>query len=248
MIGERTHGCHLQLEVTHRRAMRVFSKAAAGAFVGKCFASLLIAICVALGFGPEQWASFLLGDLSGYLGRVLARIGFLALGFTTFAFLARPWIERRRRTNQNFRGHPIGWKWSGWKISNSDQRFSGLQFTGKNVTKEDLVKLHDIFITSLINGVKLSPMVLLGGEMIRPDETNPIVPQAEFMIVADFPNNEMLTEDEFLSLWGKISIKTHTGKLHYAVSFDEPTIRASFARFHSDPEPTPPTPYVTRSR
>jgi hypothetical protein len=48
--------------------------------------------------------------------------------------------------------------------------------------------------------------------MIRLDETNPIVPQAEFMIMVDFRNNEMLTEDEFLPVWREISVETHKDK------------------------------------
>ncbi len=69
--------------------MRLFFQSAAGAFIGKLLAALLIAVCVALGVGPEEWAAFVLGDLS-YFRQILARIGFVSLAAVVFGSLIWP--------------------------------------------------------------------------------------------------------------------------------------------------------------
>jgi hypothetical protein len=77
--------------------MRPFLQSAAGAFVGKILAAIFIAVCVAVGFGPDAWATFLLGDLSS-LARIISRIGFLLLAMTVVCFVIwpklRPWWRR----------------------------------------------------------------------------------------------------------------------------------------------------------
>ena len=57
--------------------MGTFQRAFIGAWAGKIAAALFIAVCAALGFGPEKWATYV---LSGLVEPLAARIGFIALG------------------------------------------------------------------------------------------------------------------------------------------------------------------------
>lgn len=65
---------------------RVAFSAAIGGFVGKLIASLFIAVCVVLGVGPIEWATYLLGGAAPWVARlvfvVLAVLAALALGFS----------------------------------------------------------------------------------------------------------------------------------------------------------------------
>ena len=61
-------------------------------FLGKVLAALFIAVCVLLGFGPEQWAKWLIGDL---ISLRLARIGFFFLGALSLILLAANLLRAR---------------------------------------------------------------------------------------------------------------------------------------------------------
>lgn len=63
--------------------MRISIKAFFGAFFGKLLASLFIAACVLLGFGPDKWAAFMIQNLPYWITPAVARSGFLALGLIT---------------------------------------------------------------------------------------------------------------------------------------------------------------------
>jgi hypothetical protein len=73
--------------------MHPFLQSAGGAFVGKILAAIFIAVCVAVGFGPDAWATFLLGDLS-LLAHIISRISFLLLGITVLCFIIWPKLRR----------------------------------------------------------------------------------------------------------------------------------------------------------
>jgi len=62
-------------------------KAFAGAFLGKIVAALFVAVCVALGFGPDKWAAMMLGAEPGLLARAL----FLLLAALTLVTLLLPY-------------------------------------------------------------------------------------------------------------------------------------------------------------
>jgi hypothetical protein len=57
--------------------MGTFIKAAAGGFVGKLLATLFIAACVAVSFGPDRWVSFIIDGAPSFLTPSNARAMFL---------------------------------------------------------------------------------------------------------------------------------------------------------------------------
>jgi hypothetical protein len=65
--------------------MRTFLQALAGSFVGKVLASLFIAICAAIGFGPDRWAAFVIGEMP--IPLLVARVLFLGLGALAIIYL-----------------------------------------------------------------------------------------------------------------------------------------------------------------
>jgi len=60
--------------------MGSISKAILGSFVGRLIAVLFIALCVAVGFGPAEWAYTLIGWSEGSIALLVARLAFLLLG------------------------------------------------------------------------------------------------------------------------------------------------------------------------
>jgi hypothetical protein len=68
--------------------MRTFFTAFAGGFIGKIAATLFVAVCLVLGFGPDKWAAYLVS----WISPELAQLAFLALGFITFVFAFGPSI------------------------------------------------------------------------------------------------------------------------------------------------------------
>jgi hypothetical protein len=61
------------------------------AFLGKVAAALFIAVCIALGFGPTEWAAMILGTDP----TLLARAGFLFLALLAAVGLLWPFIHAR---------------------------------------------------------------------------------------------------------------------------------------------------------
>jgi hypothetical protein len=62
-----------------------------GTFIGRILATVFIAVCAYLGFGPQELAPMILGGIDSVL---LARAVFIALGLATFSFLLAPHIRR----------------------------------------------------------------------------------------------------------------------------------------------------------
>jgi hypothetical protein len=58
---------------------RVFTAAA----LGKIFGSFFVAICIALGFGPDRWAEFMIADMPIFITPGVARLVFLLLASLT---------------------------------------------------------------------------------------------------------------------------------------------------------------------
>lgn len=71
--------------------MRIFSQAFAGGFAGKIVASLFVAVCLAVGVGPDKWAAYMMG---GETLPWIVRGAFVALGLAT-AFVLVP-AERKQ--------------------------------------------------------------------------------------------------------------------------------------------------------
>ncbi len=73
--------------------MRTFFLAFAGGFVGKLTATLLIAIALALSFGPDKWATAMLG-LTGYGVWAARAVLFLFALLLVWGAFLKPPIER----------------------------------------------------------------------------------------------------------------------------------------------------------
>jgi hypothetical protein len=74
----------------------IFTKAFAGGFFGKLAETLFIAVCLALGFGPDEWAKFIMTGLPIGVTPVLAQAVFLTLAALTFGALTWSFLARRR--------------------------------------------------------------------------------------------------------------------------------------------------------
>jgi len=67
----------------------VFARALAGSLVGKIIAGLFVAVCIALGFGPEKWAAFMIAELPLWITPTVARFAFVFLAVAAAYFLFR---------------------------------------------------------------------------------------------------------------------------------------------------------------
>lgn len=79
------------------------SKSMVGAIIGKIIATIFVAVCTVLGFGPKEWAVMILGIETVWL----ARLVFFALAAITLAILIGPPIWRRYKRNDAF-ANPTG--------------------------------------------------------------------------------------------------------------------------------------------
>ena len=72
--------------------METWAKVGIAAFIGKVFASLFIAVCVVIGFGPEKWAAYLVTG-TPFTPRNL-RAGLLVLASAVALNLVFPFIRK----------------------------------------------------------------------------------------------------------------------------------------------------------
>lgn len=71
--------------------MSTFWKSFVGAFLGRVFASIFIAVCVGLAIGPDRVATFMIQNLPIWITPEIARGAFLVLGLVTFLAVFKPW-------------------------------------------------------------------------------------------------------------------------------------------------------------
>ncbi len=71
--------------------MRPFFQSVAGGFIGKTFATIVIAICTAFGFGPDRWAAAMIGGLP--ISLVAARVVFLLVVITAIVMWIVNWLH-----------------------------------------------------------------------------------------------------------------------------------------------------------
>ena len=95
----------------------MFWKAFLGGFLGKLVAGIFIAICLARGFGPDEWVEFMITNLPSWITPTAAQIVFVGLGITTLGFLVFPYINFRLPWR-------ISWDFTGNFVSLSSQRQS----------------------------------------------------------------------------------------------------------------------------
>jgi hypothetical protein len=68
----------------------------AGGFLGRVLGTLVVAICLALGFGPDEWADFIITGLPHWVTPGVARSVFIALAVTVSALLGCTILRSRR--------------------------------------------------------------------------------------------------------------------------------------------------------
>jgi hypothetical protein len=73
----------------------IFTKAFAGGFIGKLAGAFFLAMCLTLGFGPDEWAKFIVTGLPIWVTPVLAQAVFLTLATLTFGSLIWSFLTRR---------------------------------------------------------------------------------------------------------------------------------------------------------
>ena len=66
-----------------------------GSLLGRVLGALVIAICLALGFGPDKWAAFIITGFPHWVTPGLAQEAFLILGVTTLGLISWPLIRSR---------------------------------------------------------------------------------------------------------------------------------------------------------
>ena len=79
--------------------MGTFWKTFLGTFFGKLSCYAFIAVCLLLGFGPDEWASFMIATLSPAFSPLIAQTLFLMLGFSAFWFLTVSFVESAKKNN-----------------------------------------------------------------------------------------------------------------------------------------------------
>jgi hypothetical protein len=149
--------------------MRLFFQSAAGAFVGKLLASIFIAVCVGLGFGPQEWARFVLGDLP-YFGQIAARIAFIVLGLGVLLLLVWPQFSGANR---------ITFQWPVARRVNKalDPQRARRVFHFRSDVQFYLDDLMIKIVLSLFNGTDQSLSVAsMTGSISIDGVTNPLIP------------------------------------------------------------------------
>lgn len=74
--------------------MHQLIKVGIAAFIGKVLATLFIAICIVIGFGPPEWAAYVLHG-SSYVTPEMLRVSLIIVGGIAVAFAYGPQINRR---------------------------------------------------------------------------------------------------------------------------------------------------------
>ena len=82
-------------ESWHEWGMPQFLKSLTDSFIGKVLGALFIAICFALGVGPDKWANFMIQNLPIWITPNVARASFLGFGLLTLLAVFRPWEWRK---------------------------------------------------------------------------------------------------------------------------------------------------------
>jgi hypothetical protein len=115
----------------------IFARALVGAFFGKLAAALFVVVCALLGFGPNEWAKFIVTGLPPWVTPERAQTVFITLAAITFVVLSWPlwaclanlftqWIRPRKEPYLNAGEieilHLILWierhsAWWRWKIA-----------------------------------------------------------------------------------------------------------------------------------
>jgi len=77
-----------------------FAKAFAGGFIGKLAGALFIAMCLFLGFGPDEWAKFIVTGFPIWVTPVVAQAVFLTLAALTSGALIWSFLNTRNVSQQ----------------------------------------------------------------------------------------------------------------------------------------------------
>lgn len=215
--------------------MSVFAKSFFGAFLGKIVSVAFIAICAALGFGPDKWVEFLISGMPVWFTPEIARYIFLMLAsvvFTAFLwgymfllfdllvtrvshfFSEIEWIDGPHSSHS-----------FGYIISRPhDLALAGhIQLKGKNKSKSSII-VRKAYLRSLVTGEIIGAEI----EHIKAEDIE-IFSGSNFTVIVKFPNEDGgLTQNSiqgislqsFLKRFSNFEIVMEADRTTYRVEFN----------------------------
>lgn len=211
--------------------MSVFWKA----FIGKILATIFVAICTILGFGPEEWAEYLITSGPTWLTPKIAQFVFLALAFITLIALlwntipslvsaSKLWLNRLFSDIEWFDG-PHSIHSFGYTISRPHNLalVGHIQLRGKNTSKTSII-VKKAYLRSLVTGECLNADI----EHIKAEDIE-IKNGTSFTLTVKFPNEDGhmaqnsiqgISFESFLKRFSNFEIIIETDTKTYRIDFD----------------------------
>lgn len=211
--------------------MSIFLKS----FFGKLFATLFTAICVILGFGPEEWAKFIINDASKWITPQVAQYGFMLLGFLTlitlvwnsiFAFKDKILFFIKKIIDEiEWIDGPHSIHTFKYVISRPHNLalVEGINLQGRN-TKKKSINVKKAYLRSLVTGECINANIE-GLEAIDIE----IFPNVNFSLFIKFPNEDDIIShnsisgislESFLRRFSNFEIIVETNKKDYRIEFN----------------------------
>jgi hypothetical protein len=162
--------------------------------------------------------------------------------------LASPTVERVVGLEKDpASGEPIEWRPSFSQTMNMDgSSYSACSiiFSGKNASSRE-ISLEEAYLVSGVTGNIVPIMVNVGKltgyiELVPVTDINPVPPEAEIELVYEL--RPYLAEQDFMRLWGMVSLVVKYGGVEHRRTFDDETIARLFPRVQH----VPPRPRVTK--
>lgn len=226
--------------------MGSFWKSFWGGIAGKLVASLFIAVCFSLGFGPEKWAEFMIANLPSWITPIIAQIVFLVLGIIASGFLVFPLINFRLpwRISWDFSGnfislssqrHSIGTSGDMMLYGDVEYRINQFQVKGKNNSKKPIEDVSGYIQSNKTN--RRIPILL---ESFPPEETHGIPGKCEFWVRAIFPKStpekEGYTIDDFWRHFGEFTFVFKYGTKKFEKTFSKSSIENLIEKLKQEAE------------
>lgn len=211
--------------------MSVFWKAV----FGKIVAAVFLAICAILGYGPVEWAEYLITNGPTWLTPKLAQFGFSTLAFITLIALlwntlpslisaSKLWLNRVFSDIEWFDG-PHSIHSFGYIISKPHNLalVGHIQLRGRNTSKS-LMTVKKAYLRSLVTGERLNADI----EHINAENIE-IKGGTSFSLIVKFPNEDGhlaqnsisgISFESFLKRFSNFEIVIETGSKTYRIEFN----------------------------
>ncbi len=216
--------------------MPTFWKSFFGSFLGKITSVLFITVCMAIGFGPDEWAKYLLNDLPVHFNPRAAQILLLILGAITLFFLSSRLLSSLFTSFKKkvidflsdivwFDG-PHSIHTFGYVISkpNNIVLVDHIRLRGKN-TKKSSIFVKVAYMRSLVSGEQIKAKINnLDAENLE------IFKGSSFDIYFSLPNEDGalannhikgISFQKFLQRFSNFEIVIETDKKNHIIEFDD---------------------------